>query len=87
MVAAELGLLDHQQASTLAEAWRFATRLRNASMLVRGKQSDSLPSASREQSGVAWLGGYGAGGVGRLVDDYRRSARRASQVVDAVFWA
>jgi len=71
----------------LAESWRLATRLRNASMLVRGRQSDSLPTASRDQLGVAWLCGYRAGGVGRLVDDYRRAARRASQVVDAVFWS
>jgi [glutamine synthetase] adenylyltransferase / [glutamine synthetase]-adenylyl-L-tyrosine phosphorylase len=85
--AGDLGLLEPTQALVLAESWQLATRLRNASMLVRGKQSDALPTASREQAGVAWLCGYGAGGVGRLVDDYRRTARRASRVVDAVFWS
>ncbi len=85
--AAELHLVEPTQAQILAESWRLATRLRNASMLVRGRQSDSLPTASRDQLGVAWLCGYGAGGVGRLVDDYRRAARRSSQVVDAVFWS
>jgi glutamate-ammonia-ligase adenylyltransferase len=85
--AADEGLLTSDQALVLSESWQFATRLRNASMLVRGKQSDTLPTASREQSGVAWLCGYGPSGVGRLVDDYRRAARRAGQVVDAVFWS
>ena len=85
--AADLQLVEPGQAQVLAESWRMATRLRNASMLVRGRQSDSLPTASRDQSGVAWLCGYGAGGVGRLIDDYRRAARRASQAVDAVFWS
>jgi [glutamine synthetase] adenylyltransferase / [glutamine synthetase]-adenylyl-L-tyrosine phosphorylase len=71
----------------LAEAWRMATQLRNASMLVRGRQSDTLPTASRDESGIALLCGYGAGGVGRLIDDYRRAARRASQAVESVFWS
>ena len=86
-VAADLGLVEAEQASVLAESWRLATRLRNASMLVRGRQSDTLPTASRAQSGVAWLCGYRAGGVGQLIDDYRRTARRAAQVVDEVFWS
>jgi len=85
--ATEAGLVSSEQAQTLAESWRLATRLRNASMLVRGRQSDLLPAASREQSGVAWLCGYGTGGVGRLIDDYRRAARRAAQAVDTVFWS
>jgi glutamate-ammonia-ligase adenylyltransferase len=85
--AADLRLLAPGQAQVLAESWRLATRLRNASMLVRGRQSDILPTASRDQGGIAWLCGYGEGGVGRLIDDYRRAARRASQAVDAVFWS
>ncbi|MEJ7629812.1 MAG: bifunctional [glutamine synthetase] adenylyltransferase/[glutamine synthetase]-adenylyl-L-tyrosine phosphorylase [Nocardioidaceae bacterium] len=85
--AADLRLVEPAQAQVLAESWRLATRLRNASMLVRGRQSDTLPTASRDQGGVAWLCGYGAGGVGRLIDDYRRSARRASLAVAAVFWS
>jgi len=85
--AADLHLIEPGQAQVLAESWRLATRLRNASMIVRGRQSDTLPTASREDRGVAWLCGYGTGGVGRLVDDYRRAARHAAQVVDAVFWS
>jgi glutamate-ammonia-ligase adenylyltransferase len=85
--AADVGLVDRAQAEVLGESWRFATRLRNATMLVRGRQSDVLPTASRDQRGVAWLCGYGAGGVGRLIDDYRRAARRARRAVDAVFWS
>jgi glutamate-ammonia-ligase adenylyltransferase len=85
--AADRGLVDPGHALVLAESWRLATRLRNASMLVRGRQSDTLPTASARQSGVAWLCGYGAHGVGRLVDDYRRAARRAHRVVEDIFWS
>jgi len=85
--AADLDLIASAQAATLADSWQLATRLRNASMLVKGRQSDSLPTASRDQSAVARLCGYGPGSVGRLIDDYRRTARRASRVVDEVFWS
>jgi glutamate-ammonia-ligase adenylyltransferase len=84
--AREAGLIEPDQADVLDRAWRFAAALRNASMLVRGKQTDLLPTASREQAGVAMICGYGAGEVGRLVDDYRRTARRARQAVEALFW-
>ena len=40
--AAEAGLLDPEQARTLATAWRTATRVRNAVLLVRG-QPDRQP--------------------------------------------
>ena len=81
------GLLDADQAATLDAAWRLATRVRNALMLVRDKAADQIPTQGAELAGVAQILGYPAGGdPGRLVDDYRRAARRARKVVEAVFY-
>ncbi|MDP9393720.1 MAG: bifunctional [glutamine synthetase] adenylyltransferase/[glutamine synthetase]-adenylyl-L-tyrosine phosphorylase, partial [Actinomycetota bacterium] len=80
------GLLDQEDADVLATAWRLATKLRNAVMLARGRPSDSLPKDVGELAWVAGLAGYPPGGTGALVDDYRRSARRARAVVERVFY-
>ncbi|MGZ4593897.1 MAG: bifunctional [glutamine synthetase] adenylyltransferase/[glutamine synthetase]-adenylyl-L-tyrosine phosphorylase [Actinomycetes bacterium] len=84
--AAEQGLVDPGQAETLSHAWRMATRVRNAGLLVRGRPGDSLPSDLRELSGIARLLGYPPGAAGTMVDDYRRATRRARTVVDEVFY-
>jgi glutamate-ammonia-ligase adenylyltransferase len=85
--AAGEGLVTSDQADALAAAWRLASRIRNALMLVRGRPSDSLPSQARDRVGVAFLCGYGSDGASRLFDDYQRTARRASAVVREVFWS
>jgi glutamate-ammonia-ligase adenylyltransferase len=56
-------------------------------MLVRGRPSDSLPSQARDRVGVAFLSGYGTTDASRFFDDYQRTARRASAVVQEVFWS
>jgi len=84
--AADAGLLDPERARTLAHAWRTASRVRNAVLLVRGRPGDSLPADHRELSGVAGVLGYPPGGSGELVDDYRRATRRARAVVEGVFY-
>jgi [glutamine synthetase] adenylyltransferase / [glutamine synthetase]-adenylyl-L-tyrosine phosphorylase len=85
--AAEAGLLAADRADTLATAWRFATEVRNALMLVRDKAADQLPSLGTELVAVARVLGYPPGSdPGQLVDDYRRAARRARRVVEAAFY-
>jgi [glutamine synthetase] adenylyltransferase / [glutamine synthetase]-adenylyl-L-tyrosine phosphorylase len=84
--AAEHGLVGAEQAETLGHAWRMASRVRNAGLLVRGRPGDSLPSDLRELAGIAQLLGYPPGAAGTLVDDYRRATRRARTVVDGVFY-
>ncbi len=81
------GLLEADQAGALTDAWRLASRIRNASMLVRGRPMDSLPTHPRDRVGVAYLLGYGSDDASKLVDDYQRLARRASGVVEKVFWS
>ena len=81
------GLLTHEQEEALATAWRFATRVRNALMLVRDKPADQLPTIGAELVAVGRVLGYPPGSdPGQLVDDYRRAARRARRVVEAVFY-
>jgi glutamate-ammonia-ligase adenylyltransferase len=84
--AAELGLLDADRARVLAHAWRTASRVRNATLLVRGRPGDTLPTDLRELAGVAHVLGYPPGAAGSLVDDYRRATRRARTVVEQVFY-
>jgi glutamate-ammonia-ligase adenylyltransferase len=84
--ARQAGLVTPDQAQVLAHAWRTASRVRNAVLLVRGRPGDSLPTDLRELSGVARVLGYPPGASGELVDDYRRATRRARAVVERVFY-
>jgi glutamate-ammonia-ligase adenylyltransferase len=81
------GLIPEEDASTLDEAWVLATRVRNAVMLVRGRAGDTFPSDGRELAAVGRYLGYGPGHVGDMLDDYRRTTRRARAVVDELFYS
>ncbi|GAA2741277.1 MULTISPECIES: bifunctional [glutamine synthetase] adenylyltransferase/[glutamine synthetase]-adenylyl-L-tyrosine phosphorylase [Kitasatospora] len=84
--AADAGLLAREDAEVLDAAWVLASRVRSAVMLVRGRPGDSFPGEARELAGVARYLGYGAGHTGELVDDYRRTTRRARKVVERLFY-
>ena len=84
-VAADL--LDQDGATELEAAWRLASRVRNALVLVRGRPATALPASGRELAGVSRLLGYPAGAQGDFLDDYRRTTRRARTVVERVFYA
>ncbi|HET7901283.1 MAG TPA: bifunctional [glutamine synthetase] adenylyltransferase/[glutamine synthetase]-adenylyl-L-tyrosine phosphorylase [Candidatus Nanopelagicales bacterium] len=84
--AADAGLLAQDDATELATAWRTATRVRDAVMLVRGTSSDMVPTDARELAAVGYVLGYRAGETGALLDDYRRVTRRARAVVERVFY-
>ena len=84
--AVEADLMSSSDASSLAEAWRMASGLRNAITQVRGRPADSLPRDTRERAAVAHIRGYPVGESERLVDDYLRVTRRARRVVERVFW-
>ncbi|MEV0740608.1 bifunctional [glutamine synthetase] adenylyltransferase/[glutamine synthetase]-adenylyl-L-tyrosine phosphorylase [Streptomyces sp. NPDC050549] len=79
-------LISAEDAATLDEAWVLATRVRNAVMLVRGRAGDTFPSDPRELAAVGRYLGYGPGHVGDMLDDYRRTTRRARGVVDVLFY-
>ncbi|MGH3898525.1 MAG: bifunctional [glutamine synthetase] adenylyltransferase/[glutamine synthetase]-adenylyl-L-tyrosine phosphorylase [Pseudonocardiaceae bacterium] len=84
--AADAGLLSTTDADALLAAWRLATRTRNALTLVRGKQTDQLPTSGRELLAVARVLGRSCGAdPGKVVDEYRRTTRRARAVVERSF--
>ncbi|MEU6475548.1 bifunctional [glutamine synthetase] adenylyltransferase/[glutamine synthetase]-adenylyl-L-tyrosine phosphorylase [Streptomyces sp. NPDC047017] len=80
------GLVGEEDAAVLDEAWVLATRVRNAVMLVRGRAGDTFPSEPRELAAVGRYLGYGPGHVGDMLDAYRRTARRARGVAEALFY-
>ncbi|MEZ0064692.1 glutamate-ammonia-ligase adenylyltransferase [Streptacidiphilus sp. MAP12-20] len=82
--AVDAQLLGRDEADALSAAWVQATRVRNAVMLVRGRAGDSFPAEPRELAGVARYLGYGEGHAGEMVDDYRRTARLARDVMERI---
>jgi glutamate-ammonia-ligase adenylyltransferase len=84
--ARRTGLIAPTDAEILADAWRMATRIRNVVMLVRGRSSDLVPTDVRELAAVGRILGYSPGQSGALLDDYRRTTRRARAVVDRLFY-
>jgi glutamate-ammonia-ligase adenylyltransferase len=82
--ARDLNLLSVGDASAVIDAWLLATRVRNAMMLVKGKPSDSVPTDLTDLARIAYQLGYGLRGGQQLLDEYRRTTRRARQVVMCV---
>ncbi|MDP9240223.1 MAG: hypothetical protein M3O55_06220, partial [Actinomycetota bacterium] len=81
------GLIAADDAEALANAWRLASRVRNAILLVRGRPADSLPRRGRELDGVARAVGYPPGeDPGGFVEEYLRTTRRARAAVERVFY-
>ncbi len=87
-VALDNDLVSQTHAQALAAAWRQATRMRNAIMLVRDKAEDQIPSHGTALVAVGRALGYPSGfDPGSVIDDYRRGARRARKVVEEIFYA
>ncbi|MWA10741.1 bifunctional [glutamine synthetase] adenylyltransferase/[glutamine synthetase]-adenylyl-L-tyrosine phosphorylase [Streptomyces sp. BA2] len=79
-------LIPTEEAAILDEAWVLAARVRNAVMLVRGRAGDTFPSDGRELAAVGRYLGYDPGHVGDMLDDYRRTTRRARAVMEERFY-
>ncbi|MDK9645385.1 bifunctional [glutamine synthetase] adenylyltransferase/[glutamine synthetase]-adenylyl-L-tyrosine phosphorylase [Propionibacterium freudenreichii] len=80
------GLMTTDDAAVLRDAWQLASQLRNHTMLVRGRTSDQLPPDPRDLSAVAVQLGRNKGEASLLIDEYERTTRLASKVVDRLFW-
>jgi glutamate-ammonia-ligase adenylyltransferase len=80
-------LMDEISAAHLRGAWEFASRIRNAITLARGRSADTLPSDAHDLAAVAMLLGYTSHHeAAKLLDDWQHAARLASHVVDKYFW-
>ncbi|MGH8824499.1 MAG: bifunctional [glutamine synthetase] adenylyltransferase/[glutamine synthetase]-adenylyl-L-tyrosine phosphorylase [Jiangellaceae bacterium] len=84
--AVRAGLLGEGDRTVLLAAWRTATSIRNAVVLVTGRASDAMPRDPRALTAVSRVLGYAPGRSAEFVDDYRKVARRARAVVERVFY-
>ena len=84
--AAEAGLVPPKDVETMSRAWAFASSLRNASVLWRGRPVDALPSDLRDADGIGRIVGREAGEGDKLAEAYRRMARRARGAVNFNFY-
>jgi glutamate-ammonia-ligase adenylyltransferase len=80
------GLIPTADVETMAQAWGFASSLRNASVLWRGRPVDALPSDLRDADGIGRIVGRKAGAGEELAEAYRRLARRARTAVNLSFY-
>ncbi len=85
--ACEGGLLKESERDQLVLAWKLATRVRNAIVLVSGRQADTLPKDLQELNSVARVLGQPAEQApAQLLNEYRRVTRRARGIVEQVFF-
>src|SRR5665811_2328346 len=84
--AGDAGLIRPADVETMARAWTFASSLRNASVLWRGRPIDALPSDLRDADGIGRIVGREAGAGDELAEAYRRLARRARAAVNFNFY-
>lgn len=84
--ASQSGLMSASDAQTLIDAWEMASQLRNSTVLVRGRSGDLLPKDPRETASIAMLRGYEPGHASDLLEQWARTARHATAVVDRIFW-
>jgi glutamate-ammonia-ligase adenylyltransferase len=80
------GLVSQSDFAQLEAAWKLVMRVRNASMLVRGRATDTVPTDLIEISRVSHLLGYGLRGGQHLTDEYRRLTRRSRAVIKREFY-
>jgi glutamate-ammonia-ligase adenylyltransferase len=79
-------LVSPSDFSQLEATWKLVMRVRNASMLVRGRATDTVPTDLIELSRVSHLLGYGLRGGQQLTDEYRRLTRRSRSVIKREFY-
>ena len=79
---AELVTVD--QHDTLLAAWLMATRVRNIQMLVAGKSQDQVSTDLLDLRLMADV--VGVAGGAELLEDYRRTTRRARAVFEECFY-
>jgi glutamate-ammonia-ligase adenylyltransferase len=84
--AEQAGLLATADAEVLREAWLMASAVRDGLVLARGRGADVVPTDVHDLAALAHVMGYPAGQGARLLEDYRRTTRRARQVMERLFY-
>ncbi|MFZ9283900.1 MAG: bifunctional [glutamine synthetase] adenylyltransferase/[glutamine synthetase]-adenylyl-L-tyrosine phosphorylase [Candidatus Nanopelagicales bacterium] len=84
--ATKLGLISAEDTALLIAAWRLSSRIRNGFILSMGRSSDSIPIDQQELRTLAYLLGYQIENSSQLVEEYLRTARRAREVFERLFY-
>ena len=84
--AVDAGLLRAADRRVLVTAWRRASAVRNAIVLVTGRPSDMIPKDPQTLASVSQLLGYGVGETTIFLDDHHRATRQARAVFERVFY-
>ncbi|MEU7996120.1 bifunctional [glutamine synthetase] adenylyltransferase/[glutamine synthetase]-adenylyl-L-tyrosine phosphorylase [Micromonospora sp. NPDC049060] len=80
--ARDADLVDPTDATEMAAGWTLAAQVRNALMLVRGREGDQLPRHGVELAGVVRL--LGRDDPGEFLDEYLRTCRRSRAAMERV---
>jgi [glutamine synthetase] adenylyltransferase / [glutamine synthetase]-adenylyl-L-tyrosine phosphorylase len=84
--AVAAGYLPDSDGEALREAWIMASRMRNSSILFRGRPVESLPADLRDADGIGRIMGFEPGSGHMLAERYLRVARRSRAAVTANFY-
>lgn len=84
--AGRAGLIERADMDVLVQAWTFATRVRNAIMLVTGRASESVPTDPKTLAGVAAIVGLPPNDQGLLSERYLRLTRHSRAVMERLFY-
>lgn len=79
-------LIGAEDATHLAESWRYASSVRSALKLWNGRASDSLPTDRGELEGIASVLGMPAQRTSELEERWFTVSRRARSVVEREFF-
>ena len=84
--ATDLGFLEAGDAEQLAEAWVFASEVRSALKLWKGRSSDLLPSDWADLAGIAGILGLPRDRVSQIPERWFGVSRRARAVFEREFF-
>jgi [glutamine synthetase] adenylyltransferase / [glutamine synthetase]-adenylyl-L-tyrosine phosphorylase len=82
--AKEAKLLNDSEFEILATAWKRATKIRNGLMLAKNKPTDQIPTHLNDLRALAFA--LGENSYAELVENYRRTTRRARSVMEQIFY-
>lgn len=82
--AKEANLLTENEFKILISAWKRATKIRNGLMLARNKPSNQIPTQVNDLRALTFA--LGEHSHAELVEDYRRTTRRARSVMEQIFY-
>lgn len=80
------GLIERHDATVLEEAWKLASRVRSAVVLLGTRRSDVLTTDRKQLEGMARILEYPRGSASALEQDYLAFTRRSRMVFERLFY-